>query len=198
MKTPYPHYDVLSKWESPSFDDKTRAVLTQRLVAVPSRQFFTEPEWRLLEAIVARVLPQPDRTEPIPITPWIDDLLQRGRGEGFRHDNMPTMPEAWRRGLAAIDAEARKCHDKGFADLDDAARDAVLEAITRDEADAALWQGLPAQRFFIDILVKTAAGVYYSHPAAWSEIGFGGPASPRGYVRLDFDARDPWEAKEER
>ena len=198
MKTPYPHYDVLAKWASPSFDDTTRAVLTQRLVAIPTRRFFTEAEWTLLEAIVARVLPQPDRAEPIPITPWIDDALARGRGEGFRHDNMPTMPVAWRRGLAAIDAEARRLHGKAFIALADAARDAVLTAIEHDEVDAALWQGLPAQRFFIDILLKTAAGVYYAHPAAWSEIGFGGPASPRGYVRLGADARDAWEAKEER
>ena len=33
-------------------------------------------------------------------------------------------------------------------------------------------------------------------PTAWSEIGWGGPASPRGYVRLDFNERDPWEAAE--
>ena len=33
-------------------------------------------------------------------------------------------------------------------------------------------------------------------PTAWSEIGWGGPASPRGYVRMDFDERDPWEAAE--
>jgi hypothetical protein len=197
MKTPYPHYQVLEKWDSPSFDDATRAALRPRLIAIPQRRFFSESEWRLLEAIVSRVLPQPDRAEPIPVTPWIDDLLQRRRGEGFRHDNMPTMPEAWRRGLAAIDGEARRLHGHGFIELDDAARDAVLATITQDEVDAALWQGLPAQRFFIDILVKTAAGVYYSHPAAWNEIGFGGPASPRGYVRLGFDARDAWEAKEE-
>jgi hypothetical protein len=37
---------------------------------------------------------------------------------------------------------------------------------------------------------------YYAHPTAWSEIGWGGPASPRGYVRLDFNERDPWEAAE--
>ena len=36
----------------------------------------------------------------------------------------------------------------------------------------------------------------YSHPKAWNEIGFGGPASPRGYVRLDGDRPDPWEAAE--
>ena len=42
----------------------------------------------------------------------------------------------------------------------------------------------------------TSCSAYYSHPHAWSEIGFGGPASPRGYVRMDFDRRDPWEAAE--
>ncbi len=41
-----------------------------------------------------------------------------------------------------------------------------------------------------------AVKAYYAHPTAWSEIGFGGPASPRGYVRMDFDRRDPWEAAE--
>ncbi len=41
-------------------------------------------------------------------------------------------------------------------------------------------------------------GAYYSHPFAWNEIGFGGPASPRGYVRMDFNRRDPWEAEVER
>jgi hypothetical protein len=61
-----------------------------------------------------------------------------------------------------------------------------------------MWPGLDPQRFFIGVLAKTIAGIYYSHPAAWSEIGFGGPASPRGYVRLGFDQRDPWEAKEPR
>ena len=37
---------------------------------------------------------------------------------------------------------------------------------------------------------------YYAHPTAWSEIGWGGPASPRGYVRMDLNERDPWEAAE--
>jgi len=38
---------------------------------------------------------------------------------------------------------------------------------------------------------------YCTQPAAWSEVGFRGPASPRGYVRHGFDERDPWEAKAE-
>jgi hypothetical protein len=46
------------------------------------------------------------------------------------------------------------------------------------------------------VLLHEAVSVYYAHPAAWSEIGFGGPASPRGYVRIEADRRDSWEAIE--
>ncbi|MGH8181653.1 MAG: GMC family oxidoreductase [Steroidobacteraceae bacterium] len=41
-------------------------------------------------------------------------------------------------------------------------------------------------------------GGFYAHPTSWSEIGYGGPASPRGYVRMDYDRRDPWEAAQAR
>ena len=198
MKSDYTGYDVLEKWNTPSFDDTTRAVLTARLHAIPQRRFFTEAEWNLLEAIVARLLPQPERADPIPVTPWIDEQLATGRGEGFRHDNMPAMPAAWRAGLASIDAESHRRCALPFVALTPSAADAVLRAIAANDVAAALWPTVPAQRFFIDILLKTAAAIYYSHPDAWSEIGFGGPASPRGYVRLGFDERDSWEGKERR
>jgi hypothetical protein len=32
--------------------------------------------------------------------------------------------------------------------------------------------------------------VCYAHPYAWDEIGFGGPAYPRGYGALNFGAGD--------
>jgi hypothetical protein len=193
----YPDYDVLAKWDSPSYDDTTRAVLAERLQAVPPRRFLTEAEWDLLDAVNARLLPQPGPAPAIPITAWIDAMLHDGSGEGFRHPDMPPLREAWRTGLAAIDAEARARHDRPFAALDAAAQDATLQAIADGHAQPALWKDVPAQRFFVHLLLKSAAGIYYAHPQAWSEIGFGGPASPRGYVRLGFDQRDAWEAKEQ-
>jgi hypothetical protein len=198
MNRTYAPYDVLAKWNGESFDEFTRDVLRRRLYAVPGRRFFAEHEWRVLNALVARILPQPERSEPVPITPWIDAQLADGAQEGFRYANMPRQADAWRRGLANIDAEARLRYDRGFADLDDASADALLRALEQGGADPGLWHGIDAQCFFITVLVKTVAGIYYSHPAAWSEIGFGGPASPRGYVRLGFDQRDPWEAREVR
>jgi hypothetical protein len=196
MTERYPGYDVLDKWRSPSFDDPTRAAITHRLHAVPERRFFSEAEWRLMEAVAARLVPQPERAQPIPITPWIDQRLAENRGEGFRFEHMPPMREAWRKGLFALDAQARLNHGAAFVELAPDRQDAVLGAVQRGEVDAQLWAAVPARRFFSDVLLKTVAGIYYAHPAAWSELGFGGPASPRGYVRLGLDERDPWEAKE--
>jgi len=192
----YRGYDVLAKWESPSYDAKTRAVLERRLRVLPERRFLTEAEWTLLEAVCARLLPQPDRVAAIPIAPWIDDMLAENRGEGFRHEGAPPLRETWRRGLAGLEAEAVRRHGRRFADLPVEAQDETLRAVQADDVAAAEWKGLSAPQFFVQVLLKTAAGIYYAHPDAWSEIGFGGPASPRGYVRMGPDEHDPWEARE--
>ncbi len=55
---------------------------------------------------------------------------------------------------------------------------------------------MSSQEFFQHRVLLDIAAAYYSYPSAWSEMGFGGPASPRGYVRMDFDRRDSWEAAE--
>lgn len=191
MAERYPGYDVLAKWSSPSFDDATRDVLRARLEEVPHRRFLSTEEWRLLDAVVARLIPQPDRMEPIPILPWIDAMLAADRGEGYRYEGMPPLREMWRQGLAAIAAEAGL---GDFAAMGSEAQDELLGRIQRGEVRSD-WGGIPPERFFSDVL-RAVAGIYYSHPEAWNEIGFGGPASPRGYVRLGFDARDPWEARE--
>ena len=193
MKQPYPAYDVLAKWNTPSFDETTRAVLTKRLTEVPPRRFFTDEEHRLLEAVTDRLLPQSDRREPIPIAPWIDARLATDSGEGFRYDGMPPQQEAWRLGLRGIEAEARLRFAHGFCELGPDQQDEVLRRVEAGEVDDREWGGMDARRFFRHELLTAAVGVYYAHPAAWNEIGFGGPASPRGYVRLGLDERDPWE-----
>jgi hypothetical protein len=50
--------------------------------------------------------------------------------------------------------------------------------------------------FFDHRVIPDITHAYYAHPVAWNEIGFGGPAGPRGYVRMALDRRDPWEAAE--
>jgi len=193
----FPTYNVLDKWDSPSWNEQTRAVIAKRLHQIPDRRFFTETEWDLLAAVCDRLIPQPDRpADPVPIVPFIDEKLFKNQGNGFRFENMPPQREAWRHGIAAIDDEARLRWGGGFRDLPHNQQDAVLRAIQHGDTISPAWEGLPSKRFFASVLLREAVTVYYAHPAAWDEIGFGGPASPRGYVRLDFDRRDPWEAEE--
>jgi hypothetical protein len=188
----YAGYDVLLKWDSPSFDDATRAVLAQRLHRVPLRRFFTEPEFALLACACARLLATTVGDPPIAC--WIDSDLFAGRGEGFRAPGVPRAGEAWRRGLAGIDAQAQRQHGSAFASLDGSQQDATLHAVQSGEARAVDFGGLDPRFFFTHMLLKSAAAHFYAQPVAWNEIGFGGPASPRGYVRLGLGQRDPWEA----
>ena len=176
MTTPYADYDVLKKWRSPSYNAITREVLTRRM-----------------EAVCARLIPQPERTESVAIAPFVDADLHKGVSEGFRHPDMPQADETWRKGLDGIDAAARHRYGRAFAELDPDSQDATLTAIQKGEADAS-FDCVPAKPFFEQVLLKAVVGVYYSHPDAWSEMGFGGPASPRGYVRMGLDEHDPWEA----
>ena len=195
-RVPYVDYDVLAKWDTPSWDDQTREVIRKRLVDIPERRFFTVAEWQTLESICARLIPQPERSSPIPIVPWIDDKLQHDRRDGFRYDDMPPLPEAWRLGLQGIDDESWRRFGTEFRSLPEANQDAVLRTIQVGDVAGGVWARLPAQRFFTTVLLKEVVGEYYAHPAAWSEVGFGGPASPRGYVRLGLNQRDPWEPRE--
>ena len=48
------------------------------------------------------------------------------------------------------------------------------------------------------LLVQDAVDAYYAHPYVWDEIGFGGPAYPRGYMRLEHGMPEPWEVEEQR
>jgi hypothetical protein len=194
--TPFLTYDVLDKWDSPSWNDQTREAVRQRLEEVPPRRFLSAQQWSLLDAIASRLVPQPDREQPVPIAPWIDDMLHHDRSPGYRYADMPPMREAWTQGLDAIAAEARNRHGKSFDELSPEEQDALLGDVQHNRVESRFWRDLPAGGFFLHHLLKQVVAVYYSHPAAWSEIGFGGPASPRGYARLGVDERDPWEAKE--
>ena len=200
FRTPYPAYDVLEKWDTPSFNEQTRRVISDRLHNVPPRRFLDEDQYDLLRAVVDCILPQPERPENrrIPVAAFIDAMLFDNQGSGTRYADTLAMREAWPRGLAAIDGESRGHFGRGFRELDDDDRHTLLKRIDNAEIDADLWTGLHPKRFFRHVLLKESVKIYYAHPWAMNEIGFGGPAAPRGYVRLGPDDRDPWEAEETR
>lgn len=191
----YPGYDVLAKRDTPSWDAKTRQVIAERLAIPDTPRFFTAEEWAVADALCRRILPQTNGVNPVSLVAMLDAKLLANHGDGFREAGMPYMREAWRQGLAAIEREAKARHgERGFATLTDRERDALLTSVQDGEVNVNHWPGLDAKAFFERRVLVDVPALYYAHPKAWSEIGFGGPASPRGYVRLDGDRPDPWEA----
>jgi hypothetical protein len=198
FNTRYPDYNVLDKWSSPDWDDQTREVVRQRLEAIPPIRFFTDKEAHLLAAIAERIVPQPDRGQAnrIPVVPWIDEKLYEDKRDGYRYEDMPPQPDAWRMGLEGINELARVLFDgKEFIDVDPLSQDVVLTHLERGDPPGATWKLMSAARFFKDLLCSTIVKIYYAHPLAWNEIGYNGPASPRGHVRNWQGGVDPWEAQ---
>ena len=192
----YPGYDVLSKRSSPSWNEQTRQVIDRRLATPREPRFLTREEFETVEAIAARLAPQPDTRAAIPIAALVDEKLHSNRGDGYRRTGMPREREAWRQGLRALNAEAREAHAAEFRQLHAAEQDALLKRMQRNELCNEAWGSISPKVFFETRMARDVVHAYYAHPTAWSEIGWGGPASPRGYVRMDFDERDPWEAAE--
>ena len=192
----FPDYDVLSKRLSPSWNEKTREVITHRLAVGGEPKFFTADEFQTVHAIAARIVPQLTARPPIPVAALVDDKLHQKREDGYRHAGMPREAEAWRRGLKALDEEAKHAFGSRFRELSDHDQDALLARMEKGELKDAAWGHMASETFFKMRMARDIVVAYYAHPTAWSEIGWGGPASPRGYVRMDFNERDPWEAAE--
>jgi hypothetical protein len=196
--TRYPGYDVLTKRNGPSWNAKTRDVIARRLAVGQQPKFFTVDEFLTVVAIAERIVPQSEGRPPIPVAGLVDDGLHERRSDGFRRAGMPMESEAWRVALDALDAEADAAHGNRFHALSASERDGLLARMEKGELIATAWQGLSSAYLFTHRVARDIVFAYYSHPSAWSEIGWGGPASPRGYVRMDYDERDPWEAAEAR
>ncbi len=195
----YPGYSTLS--QQAFWDEATRKVVLDRVHNVPPVRFFTPDEARLMQAVCDRLLPQDDRDEEhkIPVLNYIDDRLYNRRIDGYRFEDMPPDHEAHRLGLQAIEAIAQHMFRKSFLELSPYEQDSVLRTIHDGKPPAAqeIWQRMSVIHFWL-LLVQDVLDAYYSHPYAWDEIGFGGPAYPRGYMRLEGGKPEPWEVNEQR
>jgi hypothetical protein len=156
-------------------------------------RFFTPAEEAVACALTDTLLGQHE-DQRIPVVRMIDSRLADGQGDGWHHVDMPPDDQAWRDSLAGLDADARDAFQAGFASCSQEDRDATLRAVQRATGT---WHGMPPHSVW-SLWTRYADTAFYSHPWAWDEIGFGGPAYPRGYKNLGIDAREPWEVRDSR
>jgi hypothetical protein len=186
MRGRYPDYDLLE--QASHWDEATRRVVLDRVERLPSIRFFDEREASTLGAFCDLVLAQ-DSEPRIPVLAMVDEKLFERRSEGYRHEDMPTDQQAWREVARMLDAAAAAQGSDSFAA---AARETQLRIVERFAEGRLDWQGLPVAKAW-GVVMRDALAAFYSHPWAWNEIGFGGPAYPRGFARLGPGQREHWE-----
>lgn len=195
----YPGFSTLGQQEA--WDDATREAVLQRLSSPPPIRFFDADEATILSAVIARVLPQDDRApeKTIAILPAIDERLWKNALRGFRYEDMPSDRDAYHLGLKAIAEMAYSRFGAAFPELSVHRQELLLKSLHdgSPDPDHPVWRTMPVHRFW-SLLLEDCVTAYYSHPWSWDEIGFGGPAYPRGYMRLENGLPEPWEKEEQR
>src|ERR1700744_4038612 len=148
VRSRYPGYDVLSKRQSPSWNEQTRRVVTRRLALGGPPRFFSDEEFETVTAIASRIVPQPTTRAPIPVASLVDDKLASGKSDGFRVAGMPREPDAWRLGLRALDTEALGAYGEQFHRLTTGLQDALLARMQRGELKSTAWANMASKDFF--------------------------------------------------
>ncbi len=191
----YPAGSVRSLLATDLVTGQTRRALQGRLERedTASPRYFDARSFATLQAVCALLIPQPERPNPIDLAGLIDDRLADRMGDGWRYDALPPDGEAYILGLRGTDQTARALFGDDFAELDSSSRQAVLLAVQGGRPPGTIWQTLPAQRLFEELLAEVAEA-YYSHPLAQEEIGYVGMADVPGWQAIGLDqleAREP-------
>ncbi len=190
----FPGFDVLAQAEQ--WDEVTAGVVLAR-VALPNMLSFFTPAQVAVAAPLLDLLLAQDTDPKVPVLALIDARLAIGETDGWHYDDMPDDATAWRDTLAGIDSDAQKRYGAGYAELT-ASRQARLLQDVQDLADRAQhWRDWPASHVW-SLWTRYACTAFYSHPWAWNEMGFSGPAYPRGYLNPGINAREGYEVPDRR
>ncbi|MDA8322003.1 MAG: gluconate 2-dehydrogenase subunit 3 family protein [Actinomycetota bacterium] len=187
QQTRFPGFDAAA--QAPHWDQVTAETVLRRLAPPPPPKFFTADEAATAEALVDQLLAQ-EGDPKIPLMEMIDARLAAGETDGWRYADLPEDGQAWRDSLAALDADAFSRCGTSFAEARKTDQMALIQAVQDRGRDD--WHGLPAGHVW-SLWTRYACTAYYSHPSAWNEIGFPGPAYPRGYKNAGVGRREPFE-----
>jgi hypothetical protein len=186
-RTRFPGFDVTG--QAQHWDAVTARVVLSRIGMPPGINFFTPAQEAIATALCDQLLGQAD--EPlVPLAAMIDARLAGQQTDGWHYADLPEDGQAWRDTLGYLDDDARDKSGRGFAECQAAEQEIIIQAV--QDLGPGDWHGVPASRVW-SLWTRYACTAFYSHPAAWDEIGFPGPAYPRGYKNAGVGKREPFE-----
>jgi hypothetical protein len=191
----YPDHDVLA--QAGHWDEVTRSVVLDRVENVPPIRFFDDDETRTLVAFCDVVTAQ-DAEPRISVLAYVDEKLHGGIGDGWQYFDLPEDGEVWRLVARGLDEEARAQSFESFASAPVEAQVGIVHRFSKGQLHGGVWATLNVSRAW-SVVMRDVVQAFYAHPWAWNEIGFGGPAYPRGYGAFGsphLGEAEPWETEE--
>jgi len=176
----YPDFDVLDA--VCTWDQATKKVVLARLEPPGPLRFFTLDEEPALRVLCDIALDQ-DCEPRIPVAEMVDGKLADGKLDGYQYADMPDDRDTWRLVLRGLDHTAKMGYQVDFAGATLSQREAIVSEFARGRLVGGAWDELNVTRAW-SVVMRMMLSAFYSHPWAWNEIGFGGPAYPRGFMRL--------------
>jgi hypothetical protein len=189
----YPDFDVMETAQD--WDETTRQAIFARLAPPGPLRFFSAEEEPVLRALCDTLSEQYDEPR-IPVAEMVDAKYAQGKLDGYQFEDMPDDRDTWHLVLQGVDEVARRRYGMSFAALDRLSREGICQDFSEGVLSGGVWDSLNVKRAFA-VVMRGVASEFYSHPWAWNEIGFGGPAYPRGFGRFGMlSAREPFEKPE--
>jgi len=175
----YPDFDVLETADT--WDEATRRTVLARLDPPGPLRFFDADEEPTLRAFCDICTAQD--TEPrVPVAESVDAKMADGQLDGFQYADMPDDRDTWHLVLAGLDESARSRAGTPFAECGTDVQESIIGDFADGRLNGGAWDRLNVSRAW-SVCMRAVLGGFYSHPWAWNEIGFGGPAYPRGFMR---------------
>ena len=195
----FPGFRVLD--QAGHWDPVTAGVVLARVGRLPDIRFFTTVEEAAATALCDRLLGQDADGDPVSgeptvaVVPQIDARLAEQQTDGWHYADMPEDGQAWRDSLRSLDQDSRAACACAFAQAPIDDQRALLQAV--QDLGQKDWHGLNAGHVW-SLWTRYACTAFYAHPSAWDEIGFPGPAYPRGYKNPGVGTREPFEVADAR
>jgi len=191
----YPPGSVSALLNTDSVTPQTRDVLIGRLERkkILSPSFFDKDIFITLQCVCERLLPQPGRENKIDLAGSLDEMLNEGKGNGWRYNEMPPDNEAFIKGMQGIDETSKLMFDAAFIQINVTQQDKVLTSIQKNIAPGKTWKTIPANLFFEELLAQIVE-IYYSHPEAKEEIGEVAFSDANGWQKIglnEMEIREP-------
>jgi len=189
----FPGFDVLDQVDA--WDHVTAGAILARLALPSGLAFFTPHEVGIAGPVLDLLLGQ-DADPRVPVLAMIDERLATGETDGWHYDDMPEDADAWRQSLAWLDDDAKAAHSgRGFADLVATEQAELLQTVQDLSKNGKKWHDAQAKHVW-SLWTRYATTAFYSHPWAWNEMGYPGPAYPRGYLNPGVNSREKWEVRD--